>query len=632
VLDWGTFLTSTIAGPMGPVLAFLSDDATEEAAGLDEFRASTGAQLGLNLEGTGNVTAINLQTASTDKVKTGEIGLNLGAKVAGEVAILAGVEIQAGPSPVIVPSLEMRASANLQAGFDAALDKELDPTLKADIRKFVDWLNSLLNVSGDGFGGVKQEFAIDPDTGELKAIAITIANKKKFGLRFAGNEIVIQDEGDPSRISTTFRFTGADKQKLQDAAHGLLVANVVNFLGGPLPGLVGTGVISEELLGEQIATIARKADEYETVFETGRGRERPFSPFQRFKTLKDWGDKHGLSTLDFKLKWDVFTRYTIEKGTIVGGELYPHEVYPQPDPLVPTNADAKVEQLIVDAIWNYVKPDPETLKTAKLIVLGPLVSTLLELSPRGIFLEVNAAAEPEASKPFDIDIVGWPYAELAEGEAPFAQDPAHVAGRGDIPHNGIGGFFLIGPYDKALAAPARMEIRYMDSEVASLDETSLRIYRWNDERGDWDLVGGTPDPANNKVVAEVTRLGLYTAAPPMPAGRPGVTAQVTPPAGQDGVTLATFTSDVVTMNAGGAIPDGTLFTVYTTVANGSRARVIGTVTTTDADPQAPGLQVPVVNGRLQFSGEFPPLLGEVRVLAWPASGGTAFVNQLVSLR
>jgi hypothetical protein len=40
----------------------------------------------------------------------------------------------------------------------------------------------------------------------------------------------------------------------------------------------------------------------------------------------------------------------------------------------------------------------------------------------------------------------------------------------------------------------------------------------------------------------------------------------------------------------------------------------------------------VVNGRLQFSGEFPALVGEVRVLAWPAAGGTAFVNRLVGLR
>jgi hypothetical protein len=620
-------------------MAYINDDLGEEALGLDQYRYSTSAQLGLNLEGTGNLTLANVQTASSDKVNTGEVGINIGAKIAGEVALLAGVEIQAQESPqLVVPSLEMRGSLALKAGFDAAVAKEVDPAIKGEVQEFVGKLNRLFNANADLFGGVKQELAINVDTGALKSLTLTLSERKKFGFIVAGTQLVPTDwQGDPYRRSVAFKFTDRDPAKLLKAAQDLALANMVVLGGvvlvGPLPGggQVATE-ISQEIFGEQIAAIARRADEFEEVLETGTGKEKPFSPYQRFKKLKDWGDKSGLSVLDFKLKYDIFTKYVTEKGVILGGELFPREVYPQPDPIIPTNADAKVEQLVIDAIWNYVKPDPETLKTAKMIVLGPLVSTLLELSPRGIFLEVNAAAEPEASKPFDIDIVGWPYAVLPEGEAPFAQDPSHVAGRGDLPHNGIGGFFLIGPYDKVLAAPARMEIRYMDEEVAALDENALRIYRWNEARADWDLVGGTPDPANNKVVAQVTRLGLYTAAPHMPAGRPGVTAQVTPPAGQDGVTLAAFTSDVIAMNSGGAAPDGTLFTVYTTVANGSRARVVGTVTTTDADPQAPGLQVPVVGGRLQFSGEFPPLLGEVRVLAWPASGGTAFVNQLVSLR
>ena len=99
---------------------------------------------------------------------------------------------------------------------------------------------------------------------------------------------------------------------------------------------------------------------------------------------------------------------------------------------------------------------------------------------------------------------------------PLAQDATSVAGRGDVPHNGIGGFFQLLPDDRPLAAPATITIRWLDEEVAGLDESSIRVYRWNGELGAWDLVGGVPDPANNRVVATIDRLALYTAAPAMP--------------------------------------------------------------------------------------------------------------------
>src|SRR6185503_18761541 len=116
----------------------------------------------------------------------------------------------------------------------------------------------------------------------------------------------------------------------------------------------------------------------------------------------------------------------------------------------------------------------------------------------------------------DIALASFTFAPVAGPVAPGAQRPADVSGRADLPHYGIGGFHHFTPEGVTLTAPATLTFFYKDDEVVGINEASLGIYLWNESSADWDFIGGTVDAAANTITTTVTRLGLYTAAPPMP--------------------------------------------------------------------------------------------------------------------
>jgi hypothetical protein len=226
--------------------------------------------------------------------------------------------------------------------------------------------------------------------------------------------------------------------------------------------------------------------------------------------------------------------------------------------------------------------------------------------------------------PFELDLTAWPFRRLDSLAAPLTLAPSAIAGRGDQPHNGIGGFFWYLPDVRALATPATLTIRWLDEEVVGLDEGSIRIYEWNPARQDWDLVGGVVDAGGNHVSASISRLGLFTAAPAMPVGKPLVTATVIPAA--DDTFGVTATSDEIRLNTGALVPDGTLFTVYTVAGEGNEPVQVGSITSIDLDPALEGVQLATVGGRLSLTATIPATFGGARLVAWPAAGGTAFID------
>jgi hypothetical protein len=156
-----------------------------------------------------------------------------------------------------------------------------------------------------------------------------------------------------------------------------------------------------------------------------------------------------------------------------------------------------------------------------------------------------------------------------------------------------------------------------------MDKSTLGIYRWNDQREDWDYVGGTNDPVADTITVTVDRLGLYTAAPPMPAGAIALTGQATPSgSGPNAHVTVAYTSTPLAMNTGQPVPDGTLFTVMG-VPTGGDAVAIGTVAEADQDPATDGVQVAAHGGVIQFTVDYPFSAGQVSAVAF-ATGGTAY--------
>jgi hypothetical protein len=205
--------------------------------------------------------------------------------------------------------------------------------------------------------------------------------------------------------------------------------------------------------------------------------------------------------------------------------------------------------------------------------------------------------------------------------------PTDTFGPEGTPHYGVGGFHQFWPADRTLAAPSRLVIDYQDAEVAGFDESTLAIYRWNQERQDWDFVGGTRDPAANTVTTFIRRLGLYTLGLQMPAGPLPVFFINGGQMGVDEDRVQRFQvlTDTLTLNTGGPVPDGTVYTVRSLYPESGSTAAYGRVIATDVDPLRDGVQVASQNGVIAFDVEFPAPFGKYRpgrILVY-ATRGTA---------
>jgi hypothetical protein len=236
----------------------------------------------------------------------------------------------------------------------------------------------------------------------------------------------------------------------------------------------------------------------------------------------------------------------------------------------------------------------------------------------------------------DFDAVVGPLAfdfETIPGPViPAYYAPWDATGPVGKPHYGIGGFHMFLPSDYTFIQPATLIIDYQEAEVEGLDETTLAIYRWNEETYDWEMVGGILDTQSNTVRAEVTQLGLYTLAPAMPAGDLNWgDPVVVPEAGNMRVTLAS--GEIVT-NSGEVVPDGTIFQVTSelpyAITDGQRVP-FGTIVSNDAQPDVDGIQVALENGILQVEVLYPAaIFPQARIIVY-SDMGTAFGAFDVSL-
>jgi hypothetical protein len=550
------------------------------------------------------------------------------------------------PPLIATTSIEHRGEINVKLGVELGLEKYKDQPFYKKLSEHILKLNKFFNGNLSEVGGVKFEAPFNLETGvpecatpaangqAVPCLVVTLLEKKKFGLAVLGDQVV--DQGDNFRRSAiyTIRLTSPEKQ--QQVVEKVLILSGLLSAAQNLP---FTFAFTEDVIGEQIAELAALADEYELVLESGRNFKYPVLLDNLLTKLTgsakkaDGSSKFGGAELEIKL--DGVTKYTIEKGVVLDTEAFPLEHYAGPDPLIPTSGPERIAGMLADTKAFYDSAEKRfksfTENIAKGNGAGKTIADLV-FSPSGVSIEVDGAAEPDDGEPFALDIVGFKYRAVPAAIAPLAQDATSVAGRGDVPHNGIGGFFQFLPDDRPLAAPATITIRWLDEEVAGFDESSIRVYRWNGELGAWELAGGVPDPANNRVVATIDRLALYTAAPAMPVGAPTLTTQTLAGGSVADPVRVNATSSVIRLNTGQVVPDGTPFTVYTTTSATSESLQFGTLLSADEDPATDGVQISTIGGVLSFAVEFPNAFrGEGRAIAWPTRGGTAFIDVLLPL-
>jgi len=152
---------------------------------------------------------------------------------------------------------------------------------------------------------------------------------------------------------------------------------------------------------------------------------------------------------------------------------------------------------------------------------------------------------------------------------------------------GIGGMYRFDA-DVEPAGPMSLQIWYLDESVVDVPEADLQIYRRDTDQQTWELVGGVVDVNANTVTADIDADGLYTVAPPLPAGEIDheYSATVLP---ADGTSTAIVESTDLLLNTGMIVADGELYTV----------RVQGMeIVTPDADPDMDDVQVVSLDGTI----------------------------------
>jgi hypothetical protein len=626
----------------GPPVAAIVAAIGDRIVGLEPYRTSVGASAGLEIAAGAQAKGASLSVSNTNLATPSDPGLVLGAESSGSAALIYGLDFfPALAPPELKTAAEYRSSFNLKA----AIQDETQPVEK---------LKTLLDGTGGFAGTVKFAVFVDMNAVRLKRIVISISQQKRFGFKLVGQNLVNSGDGKVHTMALTIE--DRDPAKLQDAFERVTIINALGaFLATPVGGLL-TVIVSPQRIADELVALVKLADRYEETVESGNGVELDL-PLGAF--IAGTGLSAGAT-----LRLDNSVAYTVEEGVIAGGAAFPLARHPVNDPLIP----AGLGQQTIDTIRSALDTVKRGMNSYISVLSTPIATgagalrTLIGYafapaaggppddersgaggpstpdSPggrpaqaqatAGVSLLVDGAAEPVG--PLTIELLAFRYRPVQGPALARIPDPSAVTGPGDRPHYGIGGFFGFAPDGRSLAAPARLTIRYLDSEVTALDESSLAIYVWNESRRDWDHVGGTVDEANNTVSVDIDRLGLYTAAPSMPAG-PIAFAVETAVAGGAGdpATSLTLTSDPIRLNTGALVPDGTLFTVQTVLGQASQLVPFGQVLSVDEDPATEGIQVSSRNGVIQFAAEVPGSAGVVTALAYSIRG-TAFATQSIA--
>lgn len=129
-------------------------------------------------------------------------------------------------------------------------------------------------------------------------------------------------------------------------------------------------------------------------------------------------------------------------------------------------------------------------------------------------LDLQGAAIQQTG-PITVTAIGWVPKSVPEA-GPLALRPAMAAasGEGFV----VGGIYGFQPYTLTLSPAATLVITYTDEAATGMDENCIRMFRWNEEKNNWQPIPANCEPAQNQCTTPITQLGTfalgYDAVPP----------------------------------------------------------------------------------------------------------------------
>jgi len=615
----------------GPILGMFRRHLTGIAGPADSLLSSESGAV--TFTGSADLHLFSVLFGITEaQYKSGKSVFSAGVGTGGSLTFSDTIENQTQAGQIALTARangKMDAEAALNSGFEK--EKEKDESKPKDPAKpgldkvglQMTGILDLLKTGGEGgiSEGVGVRWLLDKNNDFLpKQLDFFIDTEKKYGFEVFGQEIKLISGGTGGQITRTYSVIGLDRilQVLQD------ITNPVGLLGSVFSAKYNTDPtffygptrLHEDLIAFLDAVIA-DAKVSEDVRD---GDGNAFS-------IGGGGDLFGVGVkAGVSLKMDHAIGHARRRSVLKNGDEYRLEDY------------SKTELPALDEAGLIA-----TVKDVGPTVLGAIQSALHPVSRQanpsggGNIRSSNSASLTTTS---DADyqaidaLYSYDFEPVAGPVQPVRYAPDAVTGTAGKPHYGVGGFHDFSPRDFTLSVPATLAIDYHDDEVSGFDPATLRVYRWNDDRRDWDLVGGIVDLPTRTVTAQVDRLGTYTLAPTMPAGALTWTVEaitIVNAGTPDAHTRVTLRSSAATTNDGAPIA-GALFHVFSLSpmsVDSSGALLVGDPVTADLDAATPGVQlVTDANGILHVEYDYAGVLPGVRMFSF-SDVGTASSDQLV---
>jgi len=144
-----------------------------------------------------------------------------------------------------------------------------------------------------------------------------------------------------------------------------------------------------------------------------------------------------------------------------------------------------------------------------------------------------------------------------------------------------------------------LTINYDDSVIPQTLKGKLIIYQWDNVNRKWRSLNSIVDLTNNRIAAEIEKLGTFCIGLPVPYGE--ITLKVEPKdIDLSNPSNINVNSEPILLITGDVVPDGTLITVQSLNKNTSEIENFGTIITQDEDPNTEGIQVITKDGKISF--------------------------------
>jgi len=500
----------------------------------------------------------------------------------------------------------------------------------------IDQVSGLTAKLGGGLSAGAELKTTSDSNNKPEKLELEIAGEKKFGMQLdpvTGQEVNI---GAGDQFKRTYSISDMDEVKESEIFDKMLsirtlldsgyrtvlgLANETNYELGP------TTILD---FVTQFIHLTCEDAEYEDKKELGEGTMLPFG----FK-LSAGGT--GIDNAAVEIRADHKISYTTEKGVMKGAESYKLEDYSGIALDLDTDGTIKPKIMsIIDQAAAGVASFLHTVTRAYDSIIGQGIIESFGSAKLTVYNREDYDAV--------VDLLSFDFEGITGPTKSYHYSASGVVGSAEKPHYGIGGFHSFetrpeedGEENIQLTAPATLVLDYDDEEVAGIDESSLGIYFWNFDNGNWDYLGGDLDENNNTITIEITELGIFTIGPVMPSGKVEWLVMSTAYLDENTVRISLRTSQIQ-MNNGDPLPDGTIFHVISALPHsfetGDSGKMVpvpfGDIMANDIDELQEGIQISTTSGTLQLDVELPRQVETgVRIVAY-SERGTAFGDQVMN--